>query len=213
MPLIDFPGYPSDKHKYNTHHELECPTLGKIQEETLEWVQAKTNFMNIPLDNSFWHHIADVDMARHCPSLIKFMKSINTPVREITIGVLTESMNKSGLTLHMGNPPINLKVNFPILNTEDVYTEWYDIPVEDLDAIGIRENNASPGTYVYQLEKLHDTVEATYPCLTKYKMQDHPIVFNSWFPHRVMPGPKAQYPRIMIATMPIIEPYHFLEKK
>jgi hypothetical protein len=66
--------------------------------------------------------------------------------------------------------------------------------------------------YNYQLNKIHDRVQDLYPCITRYNMHENPIVFNSWIPHRVMAGPNAKYPRIMIATMPIKEPVHLLTK-
>jgi hypothetical protein len=119
-----------------------------------------------------------------------------------------------GFALHMVNPPLNIKINFPIYNTEDVYTEWFDIPVEDLNALGVHKNKhiTTYDAYNYSLGKIHNTVQDLYPCITRYNMHEKPIVFNSWIPHRVMPGPGAKYPRIMLATMPINEPTHLLLK-
>ena len=212
--LIDYENYPADTKIMKTHHELECPVLDKIQEEVLDWVDRNTSYLTNPRDTSFWHLINDVDMMRHCPSLMRYMMSIKIPVREITIGVLTESMKDTGFVLHMGNPPLNLKINFPIYNTEDVWTEWYDIPVEDLNKLGILKNPhiKTFDAYNYDLGKIHNVVQDRYPCITRYNMHLHPIVFNSWIPHRVMPGPNAKYPRIMVATMPIKEPTHLLTK-
>jgi hypothetical protein len=212
--LIDWPNYPSDTTKMKTHHELECPTLDKIQEEVMLWVDTNTNYLSDKTDTGFWHLIDDVDMARHCPNLIKYMMSLKIPLRQISVGVLTESMKDHGFSLHMGNPPLNIKINFPIYNTEDVYTEWYDIPVDDLDELGIVKNPhvTDFDAFNYDLPKIHHVVQDLYPCITRYNMHKHPIVFNSWIPHRVMPGPNAKYPRIMVACMPIKEPTHYLEK-
>ena len=212
--LIDWPNYPSDTTKMKTHHELDCPDLGRIQEEVLFWVNKNTNYLDEKIDNSFWHLIDGVDMAKHCPSLIKYMKSIQVPLRQISIGLLTESMKDKGFDLHMGNPPLNIKINFPIYNTEDVYTEWYGIPVEDMNKLGISKNPyvTTFDAYNYDLGKIHDVVQDLYPCITKYNMHKHPIVFNSWIPHRVMPGQNAKYPRIMVACIPIKEPIHYLKK-
>jgi hypothetical protein len=211
---IVYPGYPADTAIMKTHHELDCPALGKIKEEVLNWVDTSTDYLKNPRDISFWHLIDYVDLIKHCPSLLAYMRSIKIPLREVTIGVLTESMKDSGLELHMGNPPLNIKINFPIYNTEDVYTEWYDIPESDLIKLGTRVNEhvTEMTCYNYKLYKIHDTVKDLYPCITRYHMQNHPIVFNSWIPHRVMAGPNAKYPRIMIATMPINEPTHLLMK-
>lgn len=211
MPnLIDYPDYPSDPRTTKTHHELDCPVLGNIQDETMSWVEKNTNFLKDAQDTSFWHQIDGPDMARHCPSLLKYMKSVNIPIREVSVGVLTESMKQDGLVLHLGNAPLNIKVNFPIYNIEDVYTEWFDVPVEEMNRLGVMEY--LPGVHIYNLWKIQDTVQDLYPCITRYNMKDKPIVFNSWIAHRVTPGPAAKYPRIMLATMPIIEPSHLLAK-
>ena len=209
--LIDFPGYPSDTKLEKPYHELDCPTLPKIQEEVMYWVEKNTNFLKNPNDKSFWHTISGADMARHCPSLIKYMMSIKTPLREIAVGVLTESMKDNGLLLHLGNPGLKVKINFPIYNTEDVYTEWYDVPISVMNELGTHKDDNS-AHHVYNLTKIHKIVESTYPCLAKYNMHSKPIVFNSWIAHRVIPGPNAKYPRIMIATMPINGSDHFLKK-
>jgi hypothetical protein len=211
---IVYPDYPSNTKIMKTHQELECPTLEKIQQEVLEWVDKTTDYLKTPGDKSFWHLINYVDLVKYCPSLLAYMRSIGIPLREISIGVLTESMKDSGFELHMDNPPLNIKINFPIYNTEDVYTEWYDIPELDMIKLGteINQHVTDFVCYNYTLRKIHDTVQDLYPCITRYNMHKNPIVFNSWIPHRVMAGPDAKYPRIMIACIPIKEPTHLLMK-
>lgn len=209
--MLNYTNYPSDPRKIKTHHELECDVLNKIQEEILHWVDKNTNFLNEKEDLEFWKKIEYKNLVKTCPSLIRYMKSIRIPIREVTIGLLTESMKDSGFLLHIGAPPLNFKINFPILNTEDVYTEWYDIPKEKLDEIKLMVNDHT-NTLQYDLSMLHDTVHENFDLITSYNMHSCPIIFNSWIPHRVMPGPKAKFPRIMIATMPINDPLNLMIK-
>lgn len=209
--MFNNPNYPSDPKKVRTHLELECDTLDKIQEEILDWVDKNTNFLQDVSDNQFWKKIEYKDLAKRCPSLMYYMKSIRMPIQEIVIGLLTEAMKDDGFVLHIGAPPLNFKINFPILNTEDVYTEWYDIPKKDLDQLSLFINEHT-NTEQYDLGELHSTVHEKYELVTSYNMHKCPIIFNSWIPHRVMPGPNAKFPRIMIATMPIIDPIHLMKK-
>jgi hypothetical protein len=209
--MIDYENYPSDPVKVKTHYELECGVLDKIQEEILHWVDKNTNFLNEKEDSEFWKKVEYKNLGKTCPSLMNYMKSIRIPIREITIGLLTESMRDSGFGLHIGAPPLNFKINFPILNTEDVYTEWYNIPKEKLDELATMTNHHT-NTEQYNLAALHDTVHEKYDLITSYNMHRCPIVFNSWIPHRVMAGPAAKFPRIMIATMPINDPIHLMMK-
>jgi hypothetical protein len=214
--LIDFPNYPADSNKLKAYHELDCPDMDNIKKEVMHWIDKNTNFRTMSNDRSFWHLIDGPNMARHCPTLIKYMKSIQIPLQQISIGILTEDMKDTGFRLHVGPPPKLIKINFPIFNTENIYTEWYDIPAEDMDALGVTVNPfiTSYEEYGYNLWKIHNTVDKTYPCIAKYSMDKNPIVFNSWFPHRVMPGPGAKFPRIMMACMPIndIKGLEYLKK-
>jgi len=195
--------------KYKAFYELECDCLTSIQTEVLEWVQKKTNFINDKTSTTFWMKVDYKDMAKTSPSLLKYMKAIKTPIREIVVGLLNESLS-SGFILHHGAPPMNFKINFPILNTEDVYTEWYDIPMDVLEKLPVTTNQHT-GTAVYDLKKLHNDVDKNFKCVGRYNMHTHPVILNSFIPHRVMPGPNAKYPRIMIATMPVNDPINLMQ--
>lgn len=194
--------------KFKAVQELECEPLPKIQEEVLEWIQKKTNFMNDTSSTTFWMKIDFVDLAKTSPTLLNYMKSIKMPIRQITVGLLNEAIS-SGFILHHGAPPLNFKINFPILNTEDVWTEWYDIPMEILETCDIITNEHT-NTPAYNLEPLHDKVDQ-FRCVARHNMHSKPIILNSYIPHRVMPGPNAKIPRIMIATMPIKDPFDLMK--
>ena len=198
-----------DQSGFKCVHELDCPELPKIQQEVLDWIDKNTKFLSEKLDRMFWKQIDYKDMGRAVPSLLKFMHKIHIPIRQITVGLLTEAMKDTGFVLHHGAPPLNFKINFPILNTEDVWTEWYRIPSADLQTLSLVENKHT-NTEEYNLRGLHSVVSAKYPCALKYNMHKNPIIFNSLIPHRVMPGPNAKFPRIMLATMPIIDPVELM---
>jgi len=209
MKLIDCDNYPSDTDKELAYAELECPTLAEIQQEVLSWLRQNTNLLESADDKSYWHTIQGTDIVRACPKLVEYMKSIKTPIREIAIGVLTQSM-QTGLHLHMDSCSLQTKINFPVLNTEQVYTEWYDIPIDVLNQLGIRDD-AKTTDKVYNLYKIHDTA-TDYDRVARYNMHTKPIVFNSWIPHRVMPETTAQYPRVILSVMPVKELTHLLQK-
>ena len=201
--------YIPDQSRFKCVHELDCPNLKKIQQEVLQWIEHNTDFLTNQSDRMFWKEIDYKDMGRAVPSLLRFMHDIHIPIRQITVGLLTQALKDDGFMLHHGAPPLNFKINFPILNTEDVWTEWYRIPAEELQKLPLKGNQFT-NTEQYNLEGLHNTINDQYPCATRYNMHDKPIIFNSLIPHRVMPGPNAQFPRIMLATMPINDPVHLM---
>lgn len=202
--------YIPDQSIYKCVHELPCEALDRIKEEIMNWVVDNTSFLDEKKETKFWHIIDYKALGKVCPSLLRFMASVKIPIREITVGLLTEA-HTNGFTLHNDAPPNNFKVNFPIYNTEDVWTEWFDIPQEDFKKLPIIENTYT-GTKQVNFREWHNTVQDMYPMLLRYNMHDHPIVFNSYIPHRVMPGPGAKYPRIMLATMSIVDPVDLMLK-
>ncbi len=204
--MLDYLG---DQTKHKAVHELPVHNLDDVKKEVLQWVEANTDLLDDKSSKGFWMKIDYKNMARSCPALIEYFKHVGIPVQEITVGLLTEAMTK-GFVMHHGSPGRNFKMNFPILNTEDVYTEWYDIPSEDLAKFPLLENKHT-GASCYDLSSIHDTVAELYPLRVRYNMHDCPIVFNSYLPHRVMPGPDAKYPRVMIATMPIKDPFDLMQ--
>lgn len=204
--MIDYLG---DQTKNKAVHELPEYNLDTIKEQVLDWVANNTDFLNDKTSEGFWMKIDYKDLARSCPALIEYFKHVRIPIQEITVGVLTEAMT-GGFVMHHGSPGRNFKINFPILNTEDVYTEWYDIPDHALKQFPTIENKHTSAP-CYDLSSIHQTVDTLYPLRVKYNMHRCPIVFNSYIPHRVMPGPDAKYPRIMLATMPVKDPFDLMK--
>jgi hypothetical protein len=202
--------YIPDQSIYKCVHELECDNLDRIQQEVMNWVVDNTNFLSGNKDRSFWHKIDYKHLGKVCPSILKFMSKVKIPIRQITVGLLTDVMT-DGFVLHNGAPPMNFKINFPIYNTQDVWTEWYDIPKEEMYKLGTIVNNHT-NTEQYNFASIHNTVDKLFPCLLRYNMHKNPIIFNSYIPHRVMPGPDAKYPRIMLATMPVSDPVNYMLK-
>ena len=204
--MIDYLG---DQTKTKALTELPVYNLEDIRKEVMGWIEQNTDFLNDKTSIGFWMKIDYKELARACPSLIRYFKHVKIAVQEITVGVLTESMT-DGFTMHHGSPGRNFKINFPIHNTEDVYTEWYDIPEDDLKKFPelVNLHTQQP---CYNLSSIHKTVDTLYPLRVSYNMHDCPIVFNSYLPHRVMPGPDAKYPRIMLATMPVKDPFELMK--
>lgn len=205
--MIDYLG---NQTQYKAVHELPVYNLEDIKQQVMQWIRTNTGFLEDRTSKGFWMKIDYKDLARSAPALIEYFQYVKIPIQEITVGVLTEAMTQ-GFVLHHGAPDRNFKINFPIYNTEDVYTEWYDIPDEKLREFPEILNEFTDGEYCYNLDAIHNTVANLYPLRERYHMHTCPIVFNSYLPHRVMPGPQAKYPRIMLATMPLKDPFNLMK--
>jgi hypothetical protein len=201
--------YLGDQSRTKAVHELPVYNLKEVQGQVLSWIKDNTGFLDDKTSEGFWMKIDYKDLARSCPALIDYFRHVKIPIQEITVGVLTEVMT-DGFAMHHGSPGRNFKINFPILNTEDVYTEWYDIPGDDLKKFPEVVNPHTQQS-CYNLSSIHKTVDKLYPLRVSYNMHECPIVFNSYLPHRVMPGNSARSPRIMLATMPVQDPFDLMK--
>jgi len=101
------------------YHILECDNLVNIQQETLLWLN---NHNELFESDEFWNEIDYVDFIRNSPSLVKYINGLGLRLRECAILIGYEE----GVPRHIDEGPIIAKINIPILNTKDTYTEWYD---------------------------------------------------------------------------------------
>ena len=100
--------YIPDQSIYKCVQELDCDCLDKIKEEVMNWVVDKTDFLDKKIDKKFWSMIDYKSMSKTCPTIVKYMYSIKIPIRQITVGILTEALH-DGFMLHNGAPPYNFK--------------------------------------------------------------------------------------------------------
>jgi len=178
-----------------THHLLECNCLEQIQQEALAWIQQNTDLLTDA--DEFWNPIDYKHFILCNPTLVEYCKTLKLIIREVA--VLIANSNQ-GLPLHIDEAPVIAKINFPVLNTENTYTEWYDVSnLQDLPNVKNQFGQPVPDLSNAITEKIA-TVEMTQP-----------LVFNSSIAHRVVVGPKAELPRVVISCMFYKEPIELLQ--
>lgn len=180
--------------------QVDCPVQSTIQLKTLEFLKNSTDLLERK-DLQLWNKINTLDLIRAVPELPKFYQSIGLKLREVAITVWN---SKKDVPLHIDELPVTAKINFPILNTEHTYNEWYRVPKELLDGVEPIINKF--GSAYYDLETLdlnQCTKIAEIELLT-------PVVFNSQIPHRIRMTDQAQFPRIVMPCTFFEEPIGWL---
>lgn len=112
------------------YHILECDNLVNIQQETLLWLDRHQNLFK---SKEYWNKIDYMDFISNSPSLIQYINLLGLKLRECAILIGYED----GLSRHIDEGPIIAKINIPILNTKDTYTEWYTDSGEQLARVEI----------------------------------------------------------------------------
>lgn len=174
------------------YHQLECPNLNKIAFQTLEYLSKNTDLLD-PSTKNYWNKINTVDLIRHVPALIDYVKTLNLKLREVA--VLIANDNVPGVPLHVDEGPLLTKINIPILNTKNVFTSWRDIPTDVID--GLPTVKTSFQSLVPDFSHID---YQQYPLLAKIELTQ-PVVFNSSIPHMVQAGEGSVFPRVVLACM------------
>ena len=104
-----------------THHLLNCSCLEQIQQEALSWIEQETDLLTDA--DEFWNKINYKHFILLNPTLVEYCTSLKLLIREVAVLV---AHLPTGVSLHTDELPVIAKMNFPILNTKDTYTEWWD---------------------------------------------------------------------------------------
>lgn len=112
------------------YHILDCDNLVSIQQETLLWLDSHQELFET---KEFWNKIDYVDFIRNSPSLMQYINSLGLKLRECAILIGYED----GVPKHTDEGPIIAKINIPVLNTQDTYTEWYNDQGEQIARVEI----------------------------------------------------------------------------
>lgn len=114
------------------YHVLDCPDLVSIQQETLLWIDQHQELFE---SKEFWNKIDYIDFIKNSPSLIQYCTSLKLLLRECAILIGYED----GVGRHTDEGPVVAKINIPILNTQDTYTEWYNEQGEQIARVEINK--------------------------------------------------------------------------
>jgi hypothetical protein len=154
----------------------------------VEFLKTQTNLFERQ-DLQLWNKINTVDLIRAVPEIPEFYRSIGLKLREAAITVWNSHKN---VPLHIDELPVTAKINFPILNTEHTYNEWYQVPEKLLNSVDPIINQF--GAAYYDLSEIDlnqcsliDSVELLTP-----------VIFNSQIPHRIRITEQAKFPRIVM---------------
>lgn len=167
----------------------DCDCLEQISHEAMSWIRENTDLMeNWP--DLFWNKIDYKHFLLQNPTLVKWCVDRKLAIREVAVLFATSEPGSKNSRiveqLHTDDGPLRSKINFPIYNTKDTWTEWYDVP--DAPPFGGPAQSLADRD-LSKLEKIAE-VETIKP-----------VVFNSSIPHKVRIGPNANIPRLQLAVM------------
>jgi hypothetical protein len=180
---------------------VDCPVQSIIQQKTVEFLKTNTVLFERK-DLELWNKIDTVALIRSVPELPEFYRSIGLKLREIAVTVWN---SHSDVPLHIDELPVTSKINFPILNTEDTYNEWYTVPDNLLATVNPVINQFGSAFYDLKDLDLGKCTKIAEVVVTQ------PVVFNSQIPHRIRITEQAKFPRIVMSCTFFNEPTKWLQ--
>jgi hypothetical protein len=181
-------------------YKLPCEQLNDIQQETLDYLTNHTALLSKD-SKQLWNKINTADYIKHCPTLLKYCRSLDLKIKEVAFTIVWESTKTN---LHIDELPVVAKINFPILNTQGSTNSWYEIPNELFQQYSPVVNAFNQKFYPF------DNINLTACELLAETELDQPMVFNSQIPHLIKMPDDAVFPRVVMPVMFFNEPTHYL---
>lgn len=181
-------------------HTLTCHSLSEIQQQVLLWIRSKNPA--VLTSNRLWNKINTSDLVKCCPALIQYCQSLDLKIREVALTIVNA---KQDADLHIDELPVTAKINIPILNTENTFNRWYEIPADLLSATQPIINEFGKKYYTFKnIDYSKLRLLGEIELLT-------PVVFNSQIAHNIVLGADCLFPRIVLSCTFFKEPVYLLE--
>lgn len=166
---------------------LDCPKYEEINSEIQNYIH---DIGLIEKTESFWNPIEVVKFVTSCPKFKNYLVKQNLLIKSLAV---TVGKNKNCCGPHIDSPPARFKLSWPIENTRDTYTRWFE-PLTDNPSIVI---NDLGGTSFQNFDELRE--------ISRLETL-RPSIIDAGIPHDVYIGPGAVLPRIGLQCQLIKEP-------
>jgi hypothetical protein len=209
--------------------ELTCPDYDEINADILLYLKNRTQILqrdprqdasiHVPYPN----FVDTKDFVIHNPKLIKYLFDLNlrikyvyyavtwTPIKDNTPNPFETFGNPdlvSSCPIHMDCPPVQWKMNWPVMNVRGTGARFYRLknPDDDVMKYLIRCGEAS-SRYKDHWVLPYEPFEETH----RHIFGSAPLLLNGLIPHDVWFCSNAVFPRIGLQVMFFNEPRHLLD--
>lgn len=100
--------------------ELPCNNVQEISKEIYNFLDTSTTLLTNPIIG--WNFIDCKTLVLSSPNLLNFFKELKLKPRHAAVTILTET---GQLPMHVDEPPVIAKINFPVINTDGWANRWY----------------------------------------------------------------------------------------
>lgn len=109
--------------------EIPCDTVEQISKEIYDFLVQNTTLIKNPVIG--WNFIDRRTLLQNSPNLVNFFKELKLKPRDAAVTILTDD---GQLPMHIDEPPVIAKLNFPVVNTQGWANRWYkdDVVIDEI---------------------------------------------------------------------------------
>jgi hypothetical protein len=209
--------------------ELHCPDYEKINADIIAYLSDRTQILqrdprkDPSIDVPYPNFVDTKDFIQHNPKLLGYFSSLGMLLYHVYYAVAfepsqTNSKNPfanysnpnetSSCPIHLDRPPVQWKMNWPVMNMIGTGTRFYKLKDSDCDVMEYLVRSGIAGSLERDVWNLpYEPFEEMY----RHVFGPAPILMNGLIPHDVWFSPDSAMPRIGLQMMFFKEPRHLLD--
>jgi len=192
---------------------LQCPNYQKINKQILEFLRTHTDLLD--KTPRLYTNFQDIKLfIKKCPALLEWCIEMGMIPRDVYFsycgsrGLHFGKFGNSPCPIHLDRPPVNWKMNWPVLNMEGSCVRFFKTLVEGVDPVDLAKEGGIPGS---KAETHYSLSYEPFEEMTRHNFsKNEPILMNGSIPHDVGLYDDAKFPRLGIQMMFVKEPTHLL---
>jgi hypothetical protein len=199
------------------YHVLDCPTYQEINQDLIDYVRKYTTIVVKDQEYQYCNFLDKfghdtMHFIKSNPKLISWFESMNLMLRDMyfTLAWTNTSLEypESSCAIHLDKPPVQWKLNWPIMNMEKTSVRFYHPKDPQVDVNTLVRRSGNPDS------KDNDNYQLEYKDFFEVERHDfaknQPIIMNGQVAHDVGFYEDPVFPRIGMQVMFFKEPTHLL---
>jgi hypothetical protein len=204
--------------------ELDCPDYEEINAEIIDYLKYRTNILTLDPDSNipYPNFVNNVDFVKHNPKLMEYFFKLGIKLFQVYYAVafkptkdngpspFTEYANPaavSSCSIHLDRPPVQWKMNWPVLNMNDTGVRFYKLKNANDNIKDYVVRTGIPDSLDRDVWLLpYEPFDESH----RHIFRSAPILMNGLVPHDVWFNPDIPMPRIGLQIMFFKEPRHLL---
>jgi len=192
---------------------LSCPNYFSINSEIMSYLEQHTELLT--KGAKLYANFIDIKkFILKCPAFSQWTRSLNLIIRDAYFsfckdrGENYKNHGDSPCSIHLDKPPVQWKMNWPVLNMEGTCVRFFKLINETRNISDLVTRIGDPNSKDNDVYKL-DYEYFKETCRHDFR-NNQPIIMNGLVPHDVGLYDDAKFPRVGIQIMFIKEPTHLL---